>query len=156
MFNVIAEWIALVIEAGGIAIIVIGAAISTWRFLRDWVATRSFGEPYQAYRGNLGRAILLGLEFLVAADIVGTVVVDPTFENPELRTRGRDQRPLALAAFSAARADRRSPVTAERVAHSGTPGSPRGVMGNATGSFAASSIFLSPCHSARRLARTRR
>jgi uncharacterized membrane protein len=76
MFNVIAEWIALVIEAGGIAIIVIGAAISTWRFLRDWVA-----EPYQAYRGNLGRAILLGLEFLVAADIVGTVVVDPTFEN---------------------------------------------------------------------------
>jgi uncharacterized membrane protein len=81
MFNVIAEWIALVIEAGGIAIIVIGAAISTWRFLRDWVATRSFGEPYQAYRGNLGRAILLGLEFLVAADIVGTVVVDPTFEN---------------------------------------------------------------------------
>jgi hypothetical protein len=59
---------------------------------------------------------------------VGTVVVDPTFEKhrPELRTRGRDQRPLALAAFSAARADRRSPVTAERVAHSGTPGSPRG------------------------------
>jgi hypothetical protein len=32
-------------------------------------------------RSRHGRAILLGLEFLVAADIVGTVVVDPTFEN---------------------------------------------------------------------------
>ena len=81
MFELIAGWIAVVIEAAGIAIIVIGAAISTWRFLHDWIATGSFEDPYQGYRGNLGRAILLGLEFLVAADIVGTVVVDPTFEN---------------------------------------------------------------------------
>jgi uncharacterized membrane protein len=81
MFEVIAGWIAIVIEGTGIAIIVIGAAISTWRFLRDWSSTRKLDAPYQAYRGNLGRAILLGLEFLVAADIVGTVVVDPTFEN---------------------------------------------------------------------------
>jgi uncharacterized membrane protein len=81
MFNVIAEWIAVVIESVGVVIIVVGSAISTWRFTRDWSTTRSFEAPYQAYRGNLGRAILLGLEFLVAADIVGTVVVDPTFEN---------------------------------------------------------------------------
>lgn len=81
MFTAIAGWIGVAIEAAGVAIIVVGAVISTWRFLRDWVATGGFEDPYQAYRGNLGRAILLGLEFLVAADIVGTVVVDPTFEN---------------------------------------------------------------------------
>jgi uncharacterized membrane protein len=81
MFNVIAGWIGLVIEGAGVAIIVTGAAISSWRFPRDWSTTRKFEAPYQAYRENLGRAILLGLEFLVAADIVGTVVVDPTFEN---------------------------------------------------------------------------
>lgn len=81
MFDVIAEGIALVIEATGIAIIVAGAAIATGRFVWDWIATRRLDAPYQSYRGNLGRAILLGLEFLVAADIVGTVVVDPTFEN---------------------------------------------------------------------------
>ncbi|MHC4992532.1 MAG: DUF1622 domain-containing protein [Planctomycetota bacterium] len=81
MFDVIAGWIAVVIEGAGIAIIVFGAAISTWRFLYDWIQTRSFDACYLVYRGNLGRAILLGLEFLVAADIVGTVVVDPTFEN---------------------------------------------------------------------------
>ena len=71
MFTVVAEWIGTFIEAVGVAIIVAGAVIPTWRFLRDWTATRSFEDPYQAYRGNLGRAILLGLEFLVAADIVG-------------------------------------------------------------------------------------
>jgi uncharacterized membrane protein len=81
MFDIVAGWIGLVLEGAGIAIIVAGAAISTGRFLRDWVTLRAFEAPYQAYRGNLGRAILLGLEFLVAADIVGTVVVDPTFES---------------------------------------------------------------------------
>ena len=33
------------------------------------------------YRQDLGRAILLGLEFLVAGDIIRTVVVAPTFDN---------------------------------------------------------------------------
>jgi uncharacterized membrane protein len=81
MFAGIAHWIGVAIEATGISIIVIGAVISTWRFLHDWIATHGFEDPYNDYRGNLGRAILLGLEFLVAADIVGTVVVDPTLEN---------------------------------------------------------------------------
>ena len=81
MFETVAGWIAVGIEGAGIGIIVVGAAISTGRFVVDWSATRAFEAPYQAYRANLGRAILLGLEFLVAADIVGTVVVDPTFEN---------------------------------------------------------------------------
>ena len=81
MFDMIAGWVAVALESAGIVIIGIGAVISTSCFLRDWRKTRSFRAPYQAYRGNLGSAILLGLEFLVAADIVGTVVVDPTFEN---------------------------------------------------------------------------
>ena len=33
------------------------------------------------YRANLGRGILLGLELLVAGDIIGTVAVTPSFEN---------------------------------------------------------------------------
>lgn len=81
MFAESARWIARGIEAVGILIIVLGAVASTGVFLKKIARTRSFGEAYPAYRGNLGRAILLGLEFLVAADIVGTVVVDPTFRN---------------------------------------------------------------------------
>jgi uncharacterized membrane protein len=33
------------------------------------------------YRRRLGRSILLGLEFLIAADIISTIAVDPTFES---------------------------------------------------------------------------
>ena len=36
---------------------------------------------YRGYRRSLGRAILLGLEFLVAGDIIYTVAVEPTFRS---------------------------------------------------------------------------
>ena len=36
---------------------------------------------FRLYRQDMGRAILLGLEFLVAGDIIRIVVVDPTFDN---------------------------------------------------------------------------
>ena len=38
-------------------------------------------EGYRTYRQNLGRASLLGLEFLIAGDIIRTVVVAPTLQN---------------------------------------------------------------------------
>lgn len=42
---------------------------------------RRLQAAYQRHRGSLGRAILLSLEFLVAADIIGTVAVEPTLHN---------------------------------------------------------------------------
>ena len=69
------------IEIGGIAIIVLGllgASIAViWQVLRG----RSGSEAFDLYRSNLGRAILLGLEFLVAADIINTVAIDPTLQS---------------------------------------------------------------------------
>src|SRR4051794_1670808 len=38
-------------------------------------------QPYEELRRNLGRCILLGLEVLIVADIVRTIIVDPTFES---------------------------------------------------------------------------
>lgn len=81
MFANIASWVATGIEAAGIIAIVIGAIASTMMFLRRLFSGQSFRQSYPAFRSDLGRSILLGLELLVAADIVGTVVVDPTFEN---------------------------------------------------------------------------
>ncbi len=81
MFGKIASITAACIEAAGILVIVIGALASTVFFLRRLAQTKSFEHSYPAYRSDLGRCILLGLELLVAADIVGTVVVDPTFVN---------------------------------------------------------------------------
>lgn len=77
----IAHWITRGIEAAGIVVIVVGAIIATGFFLRELKRQGSFSEAYHRYRGNLGRSILLGLEFLVAADIIGTVAVDPTFRS---------------------------------------------------------------------------
>ena len=75
------HWTAGGIEAVGVAVIVLGAVAASlhalWRLLNAGAST----GLYDAYRANLGRAILLGLELLVAADIIGTVAVDPTLQN---------------------------------------------------------------------------
>ena len=72
-----AEWVTAGLEVAGIAVILLGALATSALFLRDGL--RAGGEAdaseaaYERYRANLGRAILLGLELLVAADIVNTV-----------------------------------------------------------------------------------
>jgi uncharacterized membrane protein len=74
-------WVDLVrcIEAGGVVVIVAGLLAATLSFGRSLAGqTGSFEELYPVYRRRLGQAILLGLELLVAADIVGTVAVNPT------------------------------------------------------------------------------
>jgi uncharacterized membrane protein len=71
--------VGIAIDTIGVFIIVAGALLASGRFL-----LRRQGEPgasYRLYRQDLGRAILLGLEFLIAGDIIRTVVVAPTLEN---------------------------------------------------------------------------
>jgi uncharacterized membrane protein len=63
-------------EVAGVALIAGGLVLASLRYLftqPDPARTR-----YQRYRQDLGRAILLGLEVLVAADIVRTVAFTPT------------------------------------------------------------------------------
>lgn len=82
MFTSLREWADVVgtgVDVTGVAIIVTGMIIATCRFLRD---CRVAGQDiYPRYRQEIGRSILLGLEFLVAGDIIRTVVVAPTMEN---------------------------------------------------------------------------
>ncbi len=69
------ETVGKVVDATGVAVIVVGALVATWATL---VHRRPGVDPYHAFRRRLGRSILLGLEFLVAADIIRTVAVTPT------------------------------------------------------------------------------
>ncbi|MBS9372489.1 DUF1622 domain-containing protein [Rhodococcus sp. B50] len=72
------EHVGTVIDVVGVGVMVIGALAATW--LAATARRRTPGaEIYEPYRRNLGRSILLGLEFLVAADIIKTVAVTPTF-----------------------------------------------------------------------------
>jgi uncharacterized membrane protein len=75
-FNQVVEDVGKVIDAAGVAVIVIGASAAT---LVAGARVRG-REPlvYRRYRQQLGHSILLGLELLVAADIIRTVAVTPT------------------------------------------------------------------------------
>jgi uncharacterized membrane protein len=75
------HWVATGIEVTGVALIVVSAAAATALFLYEGVVAADWPNAYRHYRANLGRGILLGLELLVAADIIGTVAVTPSFEN---------------------------------------------------------------------------
>jgi uncharacterized membrane protein len=81
MFGELLHGITRLIEIGGIAVIVIGAVVTTARFLMQKLRGQDPQGRFHRYRSDLGRAILLGLEFLVAADIIGTVAITPTLES---------------------------------------------------------------------------
>lgn len=68
------------IEAIGVLVILLGSAIASFGFVRTYQHTAT-GEAYTTFRRALGRSIILGLEFLIAGDIIRTVVVADTLEN---------------------------------------------------------------------------
>lgn len=74
------EVITLGVELAGVGVILLGGIAASVHFVLSWRA-RSLDLAYRGYREDLGRAILLGLELLVAADIINTVAVDPTFSS---------------------------------------------------------------------------
>ncbi|MBO0909642.1 DUF1622 domain-containing protein [Arthrobacter sunyaminii] len=79
-FKGIIEAAGELVDLAGVAVIIVGAVIATVSVVRTLL--RRTGRPvYEAYRQQLGRSILLGLELLVAADIIRTVAVTPTFES---------------------------------------------------------------------------
>lgn len=69
------------IELVGVGIIAIGAAVTLGLFIVSLLRREDMVEAVARFRSSLGRAILVGLEFLVAADIINTVVVEMTLEN---------------------------------------------------------------------------
>ena len=77
----VAERIVWVMEGAGILAIVGGAAAATAESVYAAIRKGMSRSLYQLYREHVGQAILLGLEFLVAADIIRTVAVAPTFQN---------------------------------------------------------------------------
>jgi uncharacterized membrane protein len=70
---------ATLIDGLAVALIVGTFLWASVRFLVD--SGRNAASSYQRYKLFLGRALTLGLEFLVAADVIRTVGVAPTFRN---------------------------------------------------------------------------
>ncbi|MFA4904749.1 MAG: DUF1622 domain-containing protein [Desulfobaccales bacterium] len=80
-FDKFIQWVAIGIEFIAIGIIVLGAIITIITFLQRVIKEGPIEENYRRFRSDFGKAILLGLEFLIASDIVGTVAVGPNFQD---------------------------------------------------------------------------
>jgi uncharacterized membrane protein len=77
----ILHWTSLVIEMAGVVVIVAGFLAAFGLAIRHALSGEAWAEIYVGFRVGIGRSLILGLEFLVAADIIGTVAVKPTIEN---------------------------------------------------------------------------
>jgi uncharacterized membrane protein len=76
----ILEPMASALEIFGVSVIIIGVAVATLIYLKD-VFVVSGENAYTRYRANLGRGILLGLEILIGADIIATIISPLTWES---------------------------------------------------------------------------
>jgi len=80
LFDAVTLFVGAGFEALGVATIVVGTVIAGVRSLKTMFRTAN-QSAYKLFRQEVGRAILLGLEFLVAGDIIRTIVIAPTLRN---------------------------------------------------------------------------
>jgi uncharacterized membrane protein len=74
-------WVTAALELAGILATLLGVVAATYTAARRVLAGSHQLQVYESYRRQLSQGILLGLEFLVAADIIGTVAVEPTLRS---------------------------------------------------------------------------
>jgi uncharacterized membrane protein len=75
------EYAARGVEFLAVTIIVVAILMATLSYLSKIAARQADRGTYNDYRHKVGRALLLGLEILVAADIIRTVVLEPNLAN---------------------------------------------------------------------------
>lgn len=75
------EGIGKAVDVAGVAAIVLGVIVATVLAARNIRTGQEWASTYRGYRQGIGKAILLGLELLVAGDIIRTVSVSPTLED---------------------------------------------------------------------------
>ena len=78
-FRRIMDIVGTSMDGVGVLIVVSGSLFATVRLA--FRRMQGAGNYYVWYRQDVGRAILLGLEFLIAGDLIRTVVVAPTMQN---------------------------------------------------------------------------
>jgi len=72
------EYTAKIIEIAGVLTILAGTILAIGKFI--FSMQKNNKRSYKLLRQELGKGILLGLEILVAADIIATVVTEPTMD----------------------------------------------------------------------------
>lgn len=80
-YDEVVEYIVRAIEAFGILVLVVGAVIALGQWLIQARDPELRTDAYVVLRRKLARVILLGLEILLLADIILTIVVEPTLDS---------------------------------------------------------------------------
>ena len=96
-FQEAAELVGKAVDAAGVAVVVVGLAWASIVAATRLIQRRT--EVYEQYRRLLGRSILLGLEFLVAGDIIRTVAIAPTFASVGVLAHHRDHPHVVSTGF---------------------------------------------------------
>ena len=73
------DYTATIVEAIGVLTIFIGTLMALFKFIIN--QNNGIPSTYSILRQSVGKSILLGLEILIAADIMATVVTDPTLKS---------------------------------------------------------------------------
>jgi uncharacterized membrane protein len=76
--NDVVEPVGRSLEALGVAIVALTAFVAVVRYVVSQLRGSDSGAAYLAVRRQVGQGVLLGLEVLVAGDIIRTVALDPT------------------------------------------------------------------------------
>ncbi len=80
-FKELIEVVGKSVDGVGVVVMIAGILAASVIFAARLRSDRRSLDVYRHYRQGIGRAILLGLELLVAADIIRTVAVSPTFRS---------------------------------------------------------------------------
>lgn len=75
------EGITQLVEGLGVAVIAVGIVVNLGLYVWSILRYRSSDSAFETYRIKMGKAILLGLEILVAGDIIATVTVHLTLKS---------------------------------------------------------------------------
>ncbi len=78
-FRGLMEQVVLLVDGAGVSVIFLGVVLAS---VRAVFLTPAEGlTRYETYRRSLARAILLGLEIMIAGDIIKTVTLEPSLTN---------------------------------------------------------------------------
>ena len=77
-YDEIMDVVVRAVEGGGVVVLLVGALVSFYGYAQDMASAAGRSLAYPRLRRKLARVILLGLEVLLLADIIRTIVVEPT------------------------------------------------------------------------------
>ncbi len=81
LLNSTIQFVAKIIEVAAVIVIVAAMIYSAIRMLINQQARMPSAQRYNAFRASLGRGLLVGLEILVAADIIRTIALEPSLQS---------------------------------------------------------------------------